>query len=212
MAVLVEKRRRQPESGAPLLALNPRESDVAWCPSAGEDAGRYFTGFWTGRRGWGYDIVWWSVPSSVDAQRDGLAKGLKIAFIVVALAAAAGIPFFWGKDPGAVALADDVKGAWQCTECAHRFDLTAREEQSAIERTGGEPIHCAGCAKKAAWRLMACMRCGTLFFPPDVPEQSGRCPKCPPELQPRPEEPSAEPGAEPIEPDGPQKRVRPKSV
>ncbi len=159
-----------------------------------------------------YNDCPWSVTGGVHVQRESLVKGLKIAFIVAALAAAAGITFLWGEDSGAVALVQGMKSAWKCAACGHPFELTPLQEGAAVELSRGEPIHCPECSKTTAWRLMACMRCGTLFFPPDVPEQSGQCPKCPPELQPPAEERSGEPNRDPIEIEAPKQRERPKSV
>lgn len=116
-------------------------------------------------------------------------KKVKLGIIVVALGAAAIISFLTGEDQGSIANVDDYRSAWKCVKCEHKFDLTEREAQLAEEKAGGSPIHCAECGKIKAYRLASCLRCGTMFFGPEVPGGSSDCPKCPKHKKPRAEKP-----------------------
>jgi hypothetical protein len=143
-----------------------------------------------------------------------LVKATKIGIIVAALGAAIIITlFFGGEEPPP----DDASTntLWKCVECEHSFSLTARELDKEYERTTGTiPLYCPKCSKKTVYQPMACLRCNTLFFGPEVPGVPGVCPKCKPEEQPSPlieEAPIHEGEATPEEQAEPEK-PKPKSV
>ncbi len=108
-------------------------------------------------------------------------NNIKIGVVVVALAAA-GIIFWITSTGDATPPAGvDTSTDWKCLACRHEFSLTSVECREAEVRAGDTaPIHCNGCAEKQAYRAATCTVCGTKYFGPEAPGQSGACPKCHP--------------------------------
>ncbi len=141
-------------------------------------------------------------------------KALKIGIAVVLLAAALAITVLSGDgvDPLADTAESSVK--WRCTECEHTFDLSALKSAEAQTRAQATaPIHCTECEEKAAYQVIACPDCGTLYFGSEAPGSTGQCPKCNPDASPW------EPGGGfnredemPEIPDAPPPKPRPKNV
>ncbi len=141
-------------------------------------------------------------------------KSLKIAIIVVALAAALLITVFAGSDEGPPAVTQEDYINWKCRVCGGVFSLSPQENREALAAVGGKaPITCKRCGKVEAYLPIPCT-CGELILGADVPGSTGRCPKCEPNAEPIYDEPPPQeyaPGETPADAPPPE-RVRPKSV
>lgn len=142
-------------------------------------------------------------------------KAVKIGIIFLALGAAIVITLFFGDAEEAPNDAITIT-QWKCVECEHSFELNAAALDREYSKTEGKlPLYCPKCGKQTAYQPMACLRCNTLFFGPEVPGQPGICPVCKPEDQVPPvieeEQPKPDPSLPPeLQPERP--RPRPKSV
>ncbi len=104
-------------------------------------------------------------------------KQVKLGIIIVGLVCAATITLISNLSDSA-ADAEESSTLWKCTACLKTFDLTAREAARAQRSTGGVPILCPLCDKLRGYQVMACLKCGTLFFGSEVPGHNGQCPAC----------------------------------
>lgn len=104
-------------------------------------------------------------------------KKLKLGIIAGALVSAVTITFLYSAE-GSLPDTDESKTLWKCTACQKTFELTAREAARAQHKAGGVPIACRYCDEVKAYQVMACPKCGTLFFGSEVPGHDGHCPKC----------------------------------
>jgi len=104
-------------------------------------------------------------------------KQLKLGIIIVALVGAVTITLISNLSDSA-ADAEESGTLWKCSACLKTFDLTAREAARAQRTAGGVPILCPHCDKVRAYQVMACPKCGTLFFGSEVPGHNGQCPVC----------------------------------
>lgn len=142
-------------------------------------------------------------------------KAVKVGIIGASLCAAVAITFFFG---GSEVIPDDpsTETLWQCVKCEHSFKLTLPQLTKELSKVGDQPpIFCPKCNQREAWQPMACFRCSTLFFGPEVPGVPGICPKCPIDDQPAPiiEEAPRRPASDgPPNPDAAPERPRPKQV
>lgn len=111
-------------------------------------------------------------------------RRLKIAFVLVALPAAALIYWYLSSSEEAKAQADHTATAWKCIKCEHEFKLTADQANKEAVRAGGSmPLFCPSCAEKKAYRVAECLVCQTKYFSAKVPGSTGMCPKCYPPQQ-----------------------------
>jgi outer membrane biosynthesis protein TonB len=104
-------------------------------------------------------------------------KQIKLGIIIVGLVGAATITLISSLSDSA-ADSQESNTLWKCTACLKTFDLTAREASRAQDIAGGVPILCPLCTKVRAYQVMACPKCGTLFFGSEVPNHNGQCPVC----------------------------------
>lgn len=104
-------------------------------------------------------------------------KQIKLGIIIVGLVGAVTITLISNLS-GSAADAQESNTLWKCTACLKTFDLTARQAARAQHTAGGVPILCPLCSKVRAYQVMACPKCGTLFFGSEVPNHNGQCPVC----------------------------------
>ena len=104
-------------------------------------------------------------------------KQIKLGIIVVGLVGAVTITLISSLSDSA-ADSEESTTLWKCTACLKTFKLTASEAERAQRTTGGVPILCPLCDKVRAYQVMACPKCGTLFFGSEVPGHNGQCPVC----------------------------------
>ena len=104
-------------------------------------------------------------------------KQIKLGIVIAGLVGAVTITLLTNLSDSA-ADAEDSSTLWKCTACLKTFDLTARKAARAQRTAGGVPILCPLCDKVRAYQVMACPKCGTLFFGSEVPNHNGQCPVC----------------------------------
>jgi hypothetical protein len=107
---------------------------------------------------------------------------MKVAFIVVALAAAVLITVMYGVQDEAIPDTGENNSEWLCVACDHQFQLTPKEESEAGQKGPFPfpPTLCKKCNEHQAWRAVRCNDCG-YFFSMGAPQSSGKCPRCHPE-------------------------------
>ncbi len=112
-------------------------------------------------------------------------KNLKVAFIVVALAAAVLITVLYRVRDEPISNSGEHNSDWLCNACEHQFQLTPTEEFEVREKGPFPfpPTLCKKCQEHQAWRAKPCKKCGA-FFAMGSPQASGACPKCYPALPP----------------------------
>ncbi len=104
-------------------------------------------------------------------------KQIKLGIIIVGLVGAVTITLITNLS-GSAADTEESSTLWKCTACLETFDLTAHQAARAQRTAGGVPILCRLCKKVRAYQVMACPKCGTLFFGSEVPKHNGQCPAC----------------------------------
>jgi hypothetical protein len=119
----------------------------------------------------------------------GIVKNLKIAFVVVAFAAATIITLVYGFGDDTADTAESATN-WRCVACEHVFQMTAKEVQESLKQCPKPwpPAFCTSCDEREAFRAQQCKICGTWFHGPEVPGWTGKCPKCHPDVEVEPEE------------------------
>ncbi|HPF38295.1 MAG TPA: hypothetical protein P5081_12010 [Phycisphaerae bacterium] len=73
---------------------------------------------------------------------------------------------------------------WRCAKCDATFELLPRDRAEALKLENAPPILCNMCREQAAYQVIGCPVCGTLYFGPEVPGASGFCPVCHPKKTP----------------------------
>ncbi|MBN2562775.1 MAG: hypothetical protein JXQ75_17770 [Phycisphaerae bacterium] len=113
-------------------------------------------------------------------------KNLKVAIVVVALAAAAVIAWHYGSGDRDIPDDEGTKTLWMCSECKHVFEMTAREVSEARDRgpKPWPPAICPACGEQKSYLAQKCPQCGTVYFGSEVEGGTGACPKCHPEVEP----------------------------
>ncbi len=112
-------------------------------------------------------------------------KALKIGIAVVLLAAALAITMLTGDGSEPLPDTPESNVKWRCSDCEHTYDLSSLKSAEAQTRAGATaPIHCAKCDVKAAYQVIGCPECGTLYFGSEAPGSTGQCPKCNPDASP----------------------------
>lgn len=141
-------------------------------------------------------------------------KSVKIAIIVVALAAALFITLWTRSEGEPPPQAAESNVTWKCRDCGAVFELTSKASQEALAKAGGKPpIECGRCNKVEAYMPLSCIICNEYILGADVPGSTGRCPRCEPDAEPVYDQEEEQLLPEDQQEGAPQpRRVRPKSV
>lgn len=122
-------------------------------------------------------------------------QGVKIGIIVVALGGA-GISYFvfGGSRDQFLATGDESKTLWMCQGCNEVIEISPKQVLDLATESGGSapPYICSKCKEKKLYHALKCDKCSTVFFPAGVPDASGVCPKCNPDVKAQPPKPEDE--------------------
>jgi hypothetical protein len=112
-------------------------------------------------------------------------KNVKIIVIVLGLGGAALMLFMNMKKEEPIPDTPDTKTLWMCAACQKSLEWTLKEEVD-YSHSAAPPLPCPSCKARELYRAQRCPECDTIFFAADVPNSTGKCPKCNPDLKPPP--------------------------